>query len=124
MLLVMFLIVTSVSLNACAQLFLKYGLNKIGHFTFTSDNILPIGLKIASNLPIIGGLSCYAISLVLWMMVLSRADVSFAYPMLSIGYIINAVAAYYLFNENLSLERILGIGIIIVGVYLITRGAP
>ena len=52
---------------------------------------------------------------------LSRVPVSIAYPMLSIGYVVNAVAAYYLFGESLGLSRWLGIGFIIVGVYLVSR---
>jgi len=49
--------------------------------------------------------------------------VSVAYPMLSVGYIVNAVAAWYLFGEQLSASRLLGIGIIIVGVTLISRSS-
>ena len=48
-------------------------------------------------------------------------EVSFAYPMLFVGYIVNAVAGYYLFQENLSLTRITGILIICVGAYFVTR---
>jgi len=61
------------------------------------------------------------VSVMVWLLVLSRVEVSFAYPLLSVGYIVNAVAAYYLFQENISLTRIAGILIIVAGVYLITR---
>jgi len=47
--------------------------------------------------------------------------VSIAYPMLSIGYVVNAVAAWALFGELLSAMRLTGIGIIIVGVYVLAR---
>ena len=49
------------------------------------------------------GLLCYVVSVAVWLLVLSRVEVSFAYPLLSVGYIVNAVAGYYLFQENLSL---------------------
>ena len=61
------------------------------------------------------------LSVAVWLLVLSRVEVGFASPMLSVGYIVNAVAGYYLFQENLSLTRITGILIIIAGVYLVTR---
>jgi len=61
------------------------------------------------------------VSVGVWLLVLSRVEVSFAYPLLSVGYIVNAVAGYYLFQENLSLTRITGILIICVGVYFVTR---
>jgi multidrug transporter EmrE-like cation transporter len=48
-------------------------------------------------------------------------QVSIAYPMLSIGYVLNAVAAWYLFGESVSPMRLAGIGIIVVGVYIVAR---
>ncbi|MDR5877915.1 4-amino-4-deoxy-L-arabinose transferase [Caballeronia sp. LZ032] len=115
-------IIIGVSLNACAQLLLKAGVNAVGHFDFTPANIVPVGLKIATQLPIIGGLSCYVLSVVVWIVGLSRVDVSIAYPMLSLGYVVNAFAAWYLFGEVLSMQRLIGIGIILVGVVVLARG--
>ena len=115
------LLLTGVLLNAGAQLLLKAGTNHIGEFSFSFENILPIGWQLASNLYILGGLTCYVISVGLWIMVLSRIPVSFAYPMLSIGYIVNALAAFYLFGEDLNPAKIAGIFVIIIGVFLLTR---
>ncbi len=115
------LILTGVLLNACAQLLLKAGTNRIGHFEFHLDNALPIGWKLASNPFIFGGLSCYAVSVVVWIMALSRVQVSIAYPMLSIVYVVNALAAWWLFGESLSAMRMGGIAVIIIGVYLVAK---
>lgn len=115
------LVLLGVLLNAAAQLLLKAGTNAIGHFTFSTENILPIGMKIASEPHILGGLACYVVSVVVWIMALSRVEVSIAYPMLSIGYLVNAIAAWYLFGEAVTLMRMTGIGIIIVGVYIVAR---
>lgn len=115
------LIICGVLLNACAQLMLKAGMTHIGHFDFTLTNALPIGMKIAVNPSIMMGLVMYVLSVGVWLLVLSRVQVSFAYPMLSIGYIVNAIAAYYLFGEPLTSLRILGIFIIIAGVYLVAQ---
>lgn len=115
------LILLGVLLNTAAQLMLKAGMSQIGHFEFSFANALPIGIKVAGNLPILTGLSMYVMSVVVWLLVLSRVQVSFAYPMLSIGYIVNAFAANYLFGEPLSSMRMLGIFIIITGVYLVAQ---
>jgi len=115
------LIVVGVMLNACAQLLLKSGMLRVGHFDFTLQNAVPIGMKVLTNIPILSGLSFYVLSVGVWLLVLSRVPVSFAYPMLSLGYIVNAVAAYYLFGEPLTSLRILGIFIIIAGVYLVAQ---
>ncbi len=115
------LVLTGVLLNAAAQLFLKAGTNAIGHFEFQLENILPIGMKIAFQPWILAGLSCYVVSVVVWILALSRVQVSIAYPMLSIGYVVNAAIAYYWFGEDVSIMRLLGIGIIILGVYIVAR---
>lgn len=115
------LIITGVLLNACAQLLLKAGTNAVGHFEFHVDNLIPIGLKLAFQPYIMGGMACYAVSLVVWIMALSRVPVSIAYPMLSIGYVINAFVAWQWFGEALSAQKLLGIGFIVVGVYVVAR---
>lgn len=115
------LVLSGVFLNAVAQLLLKAGTNAIGHFEFHWDNALPVGMKLAANPAILGGMTCYAVSLVVWIMALSRVPVSVAYPMLSIGYLLNAIAAWAWFGEPLGAQKLLGIGFIILGVWLIAR---
>ena len=115
------LLMIGVLLNAAAQLLLKAGTNSVGVFEFNRANIAPIGWKLATEPHILGGLICYVISVVVWIMALSRVEVSIAYPLLSIGYVVNAIAAWYLFGEAVSVPRLVGIGIIIVGVYIVTR---
>ncbi len=115
------IILFSVMLNAAAQLVLKEGMRRIGYFAFDWANVVPIGLRIVFNPFVFGGLVIYVVSFVTWLLVLSRVQVSFAYPMLSLGYIMNAVAGYYLFQETLSPVRIAGIFVIVLGTYLITR---
>lgn len=118
-----FLILTGVLLNASAQLLLKAGVTAIGTFAFTTENIVPIGMKLMTQPPILAGLACYVVSVVVWILGLSRVDVSVAYPMLSLGYVVNALAAWWLFGEAVTLERVIGIGIILIGVYFVARSA-
>jgi multidrug transporter EmrE-like cation transporter len=103
-------ILVGVLLNATAQLLLKAG-----------TNAMPLGLRLAIEPHILGGLACYVISVVVWVVALSKVPVSIAYPMLSIGYVVNAFAAWYLLGEVLTPMRLTGIGIIIVGVFVVAR---
>jgi drug/metabolite transporter (DMT)-like permease len=115
------IIIFAVILNASAQLLLKAGMNRIGTFSFSWENFAPVSVQILSNPFILGGLFLYVVAVAVWLLVLSRTEVSIAYPLISMAYIVNAIAAYYLFHENLSFARIAGIGVIMVGVYLIAR---
>ncbi len=116
------LILTGVLLNAAAQLSLKAGTNTLGIIGIKKGHMFSVLYGIATQPYIIGGLTCYVFSVAIWIVALSRVDVSVAYPMLSIGYIVNAFAAWYLFGEMLSITKLVGIGIIIVGVYVVSRG--
>ncbi|MGV8996770.1 MAG: EamA family transporter [Parvibaculaceae bacterium] len=115
------LIFTGVFLNAIAQLALKAGMRQIGHFEFTPAVLWHMAWRIGTNPYVLGGLTCYVVSVVFWLLALSRVDVGFAYPMLSVGYILAAVAAYYMFGEPLTTIRIAGIAVIMVGVFMIAR---
>ena len=115
------LIFFAVALNAGAQLFLKKGMHGIGYFDFTLSNLPTITVKALSNFYILGGLTCYVFSIGAWLMVLSRVEVSYAYPLLSVGYIVTAIAGYYFFQEPVTLTRLIGIAVIILGVYLVTK---
>ncbi len=115
------LLMTGVLLNAGAQLLLKAGTNSVGAFEYSTANIIPVGWKLVTEPHIMGGLACYVISVVVWIMALSRVEVSIAYPLLSVGYVVNAIAAYYLFGEAVTPMRLSGIAIIIVGVWIVAR---
>jgi len=115
------LILVGVLLNATAQVALKQGMRQIGHFDFRLSNVLGIGWNVIINPFIVSGLFCYIISVVVWLLVLSRVEVSYAYPLLSVGYIVTAFAGYYFFSEALSASRWIGIITICIGVWFITR---
>lgn len=110
-----------ICLNALAQLLLKAGTNNVGAIHLSVDNWFSTGLQLATQLPIIGGLTCYVVSVVVWIVGLSRVDVTIAYPLLSLGYVLNAFGAWYFLGEAVSAQRLLAIGVIIVGVVLLTR---
>ena len=107
------LIFASVGLNAAAQLLLRLGM-RTG---------LPVGrtgigflLDVALRPGVIGGLACYAISLVLWLLVLSRTEASFAYPFLGVGFVVVALASFLLLGESFTLRKAAGTLIIAAGV--------
>jgi multidrug transporter EmrE-like cation transporter len=114
-------LMTGVLLNAGAQLLLKAGTNATGVITLTRDNWLETVVGMATQVPFLLGALCYVLSLFVWILGLSRVPVSMAYPLLSVGYIVNAIAAHYLFGEAVTATRWLGIGFIVVGVWLVAR---
>jgi multidrug transporter EmrE-like cation transporter len=115
-------IISGVLLNAVAQVLLKAGTNALGGaIHLTMSNAFETFIRVATQLPILGGLACYALSLVVWIMGLSRTDVSIAYPMLSLGYVVAAVGAWVFLGESIPPQRMLGIAVILAGVVVLAR---
>lgn len=117
------LIVTGVLLNAAAQLMLKAGADRVGPIALDGPSLLGAARALAISLPVAGGLFCYAISVAVWIVALSRVEVSVAYPMLSIGYVVNALGAWILFGEALTLTRLAGILVIMLGIWILAGSA-
>ena len=113
------MIVSSVLLNCAAQLLIRKGMLVVGE-TGVGNIVTNLGAML-SNLWLWGAMLCYAVSILLWMAVLSKVEVSYAYPFLSVGYIVAAIAGYMFFGESVSLTRIAGIIVICIGVILISR---
>lgn len=114
-------IFTGVLLNACAQLLLKAGTNAIGAITIERATLLATAFRVLTQWPVLAGLTLYVVSVGVWIVGLSRVDVSIAYPMLSLGYVVNALAAWWLFGEMIGPLRVAGILLILAGVFLIAR---
>jgi len=114
------IILTGVLLNAFAQLMLKAGAGSVGPIGGLEE-LRSAAPALAVHPGVLGGLTCYVVSVVVWIVALSRVDVSIVYPMLSVGYVVNALLAMWLFGEAVTLQRWLGIGVILVGVTLVAR---
>lgn len=119
--LVLGLILLDVMLNVAGQLSLKFGMSKMGNFAITAGELGSVFLRAAFNPYVLMGLLCYGTGFLVWLIVLAKAEVSYAYPMISLGYVFTAVLAWQLFGENVTLVRMAGIFITCLGVFIIAR---
>ena len=118
------LILTGVGLNAAAQLLLKLATRPLGHFTvFNFDTLNSSILILFKSFPFWAGMLCYAASICVWLGALSKAPVSTAYPMLSLGYVVVAFASVLWLGESMSPAKVLGIALICAGVVLVSRNS-
>ena len=115
-----FLILASVSLNASAQILMRKGMLRIGEVSI-SYSLLKVLPQMLTNVFLWLSLFCYGISIVTWMIVLSRVEVSFAYAFLSLGFVFVTIIGYFIFNEDVGFFRILGIALICVGVFFVSK---
>ena len=114
-----FILATSILLAVTGQLLMKKGMMMFGAFPATQllQKIIPMFL----NPFVFFGFAAFGLSSVFWLVVLSRMELSFVYPMVSVAYIIVAIASMIFFKETITMARWLGIAIIITGVFLISR---
>jgi drug/metabolite transporter (DMT)-like permease len=113
------LIIMTVCLNTAGQFMMKAGINKIGKIDLS--RFLQFVPRVVSSGYIIGGFLAYAISAVLWIVILSRAELSWAFPMVSLSYVITAILSPILLGESFSVQRFIGILVICLGVFLVSR---
>jgi multidrug transporter EmrE-like cation transporter len=118
------LILTGVGLNAAAQLLLKVATKPLSHFSEFNADILSssVGILLRSP-PFWTGMLCYAASVCVWVAALSKAPVSTAYPMLSLGYVVVAAVSVAWLGETLTPAKMLGIALICAGVLLVSRNS-
>ena len=116
---VLSLILLDVALNVAGQLSLKFGMSKMGNFSLSLPALSSVFLRAATNPFVVLGLCCYGMGFMVWLIVLAKAEVSYAYPMISLGYVFTAILAWQLFGEHVTAFRMVGILITCVGVFLI-----
>ena len=115
-------IVTSVLLNALAQILLKAGMKNFSNRDL-KNNVIQTVMSIAINPYIICGFISYGIYILLWLWVLSKVDVSYAYPFQAFGYIVVTILAWLIFQENINLTRIIALIFITLGLIILALSA-
>ena len=113
----LFLLINLV-VSAAAQLLLKSGMLDLGSFQFSGE-IIDYVMKMLTW-KIIGGLFLYASGIAFWILCLSKLDLSFAYPAGTFQYVIIFLGSWFFFNENISMQRIIGMLVIVLGVIVIS----
>ncbi len=116
-----FFILISVSLSVVAQILLKYGMSS--HAVQTAINSDPMAgtMAIMTNISVLSGLTAYVSSAAVWLFVLSKIDVSKAYPFVGLGFIGTMFFAYWFLNEPLTMLKVTGTLLIVAGVLLISQ---
>jgi drug/metabolite transporter (DMT)-like permease len=114
-------ILISVLGGAVGQVLLKMGMSNLGAMTFSLAHLGNLLWRLATNPLVVGGLLIYACGTLFWLLALSRVDLSFAYPFASLSYVLMLLASWLLLNEHISLMRLAGSFVIIIGVLIISR---
>ena len=118
------LLIGCIILAPAGNLLLKWGMNECGSIAETNLGVVPYYLNVFTKPQMWVGTVCYIVSALLWMAVLGMMDISAAYPIfVSAAFLIVTVAAVLLFQEHVNLMRILGILIVVLGIFLVSRSA-
>jgi len=110
-----------VVLNALAQLGLKAATEKTGPLAAANEAVLRRSLELLTVPWLWAALGCYGLSVIVWLVGLSRVPVSQAYPLLSLGYVLNVGLAWWLLGETPNVLRVAGIAVIVFGVILVAK---
>lgn len=112
-------IFVSIALNILGQTALKSGVNKLGALSMDFSSMF----KAFTSVQVWTGLFLYFCSSIFWILALSRKDLSYAYPLLSLGYLAILVVSWFILKENVTTLRIFGVVLISLGVFLVVKSA-
>jgi len=115
------LLLFTVFTNAAAQILLKNGMMRLGTFEFTAVGIATAVPRIAFNPFVVIGMFTFVVSMSAYILVLSRVDISYAFPFLSVAYVVVALYSYFVLGESMNVHRVSGIAVICLGTFLISR---
>ena len=108
------LIFVPIILAALGQLILKFGMNQVGKFDLVRSFTNPL---------VILGLAFYGVSLILWMMVLTRENLSFVYPLVAFSYVLTVTLSRLVLHEPVPSLRWLGLAVIVLGILMVAKSA-
>lgn len=116
------LLLATVALNVFGQMMMKKGMSSVGAVTGDLAALSGLMGRAFLNPNVIAGVGAYAFSSIFWLVLLSRVDLSYAYPALSLGYVLITLVSAFILGEQVSAIRWAGVFVICVGVILVTRG--
>ena len=115
------LLLAGICLSVIGELLLKHGMNRFGPLDLSLPTLLPTLVRVFTQPLILFGFIFVFGASIFWLAVISRVNLSYAYPLLAFGYVVTALLARVLFNEPISLARWAGIIVICIGVVLVSR---
>ena len=115
------LLAVNILLNVVGQLAMKRGMTAVGVVTLQLDRFASTMGQALSNGYVLTGIAAYALSAVLWLVLLSRLPLSYVYPAISLGYVVVVLISWLVLRESIPLLRWLGVLVICIGVYLVGR---
>lgn len=118
---VMALVGVNILFNVTGQLLLKHGMNRLGNFRIAPDALISVFVRAFLSPYILLGLGCYVTGFLIWLIVLAKAEISYAYPLISLGYVLTAVMGWWLLGEHVTWLRMAGILVTCLGVFLISQ---
>lgn len=113
------LLVVSVLLSTAAQLLLKVGMSAVRVGGSGQGDPVAFATAVALSPWVVGGLAAYGASAIVWLGVLSKVDVSRAYPCVALGFALTVLAAHVLLGEPVTVARLIGVGAICLGVVVV-----
>lgn len=115
------LLLVAIAMSTTGELLLKHGMNMVGVLSLAPGDIVPMLFKAFTNPFVFAGFALIFGGSIFWLAVISRVDLSWAYPMLSLGYIIVVIESWIILNEPVTALRLAGVLIICLGVFILSR---
>lgn len=115
------IILLSIVMSSTAHVLLKKGMMTHASNGISSDGVFSLVWVVVTNVWVMGGMFLHVSALVIWLLALSKVDISFAYPFLALGYVLVSAMAWLWLGEELSQMRIIGLAVIVIGIFILAK---
>ncbi len=115
------LLLIAIAMSNIGELLLKAGMNRVGVLHLSPGQFIPTLVRAFMDPYVFGGFALIFGGSIFWLAVISRVQLSWAYPMLSLGYVFVVLLSWWFLNEAITPLRLLGVFVIVAGVFLVSR---
>ena len=118
--LIYILLLIAIGLTVSGEVLLKLGMNEVRQAVGAFSPSVPVLVRTFTEWRVVVGFALIFSGALFWLGVISRADFSFAYPLLALSYIVAMIPARFVLHEDITLNRILGAIIVVFGAIVIS----
>ncbi|MBI4322070.1 MAG: EamA family transporter [Chloroflexi bacterium] len=115
------LLLAAICMSVTGELLLKYGMNQVGDLSLHPSNLMSSLIRAFTSPFVLLGFAFVFGGSIFWLSVISRVQLSYAYPMLSLGYVLVVISSWLFLNEQVSMMRLAGVLVICAGVFVVSR---
>lgn len=117
-----FFIISTIFFTVYSQLVMRWQVSSAGPLPIDMSGKIAYVAHLLINPWVLSGIIATFFAGVSWMLAMTKFEISYAYPFVSLNYIFVLMAGFLIFNESVSMEKVIGSALVILGIIVLAKG--